>query len=246
MQLQQLYSYVRRAIDDYSLIEENDKIAIGLSGGKDSLTLLYALSGLKKFYPKKFDCIAISVDLGLDGYNAKPMQILCNQLGVEFHTIKTEIAPIIFDSRQESSPCSLCSKMRKGALNNLAKELGANKIAYGHHMDDIVETLLLSMLYEGRYHTFSPLTYLDRMELTLIRPMLYLPEANIIGFCNKYNITLPFDKLCPVDGNTKREYVKQLLKTINKDNPGAIKRIFNSIINSNLPGWSKKGNTIRE
>ena len=185
MKLQQVLSYVRKAIDDYHMIEEGDKIAIGISGGKDSLTLLYALHGLKRFYPKKFEIHAVTVDLGFHNVDFEKIQELCEELQVPYTIVKTDIAKIIFDDRKEENPCSLCAKMRKGALNDAMKELGCNKIAYAHHKDDVVETMLMSLIFEGRLHTFSPITYLDRMDLTVIRPLMYMSEADVIGFVNK-------------------------------------------------------------
>ena len=155
MKLQQVLSYTRRAIDDYHMIEEGDRIAIGISGGKDSLTLLYALHGLKRFYPKHFDIHAVTVDLGFDNLNLQKIQELCESLEVEYTIVKTDIANIIFNERKESNPCSLCAKMRKGALNDAIKAAGCNKVAYAHHKDDLVETLLMSLILEGRIHTFS-------------------------------------------------------------------------------------------
>ncbi len=228
MKLQQLYSYTRRAIDDYQMIDENDKIAIGISGGKDSLTLLYALHGLRRFYPKKFDIVAITVDLGLGIQKLDDINKLCKQLNVEYHIVNTEIGNIIFGDRKETNPCSLCAKMRKGALNEKALELGCNKIAYAHHRDDVIETMLLSLIYEGRFHSFSPYTFWDRTGLTLIRPMMYLNEADIIGFANKYELPVAKNP-CPVDGHTKRQYVKELLAQLNRDNPGIKERLFNAI-----------------
>lgn len=230
MKLQQLLSYTRKAIDDYGMIEENDKIAIGISGGKDSLTLLYALSHLRYFYPKKFDIIAVTVDLGFDNLNLEKIQELCNQLKVEYHVIKTDIAQIVFDIRNESNPCSLCAKMRKGALNDAVKELGCNKVAYAHHKDDLIETMMMSLIFEGRLHTFSPVTFLDRSGLTLIRPLMYLYEGDVKGFVKENE--LPVVKSpCPVDGTTKREYAKDLVNQLNRDHPGAKARMFRAIIN---------------
>ena len=154
MKLQQVFSYVRKAIDDYHMIEENDKIAIGISGGKDSLTLLYALHGLQRFYPKHFDIHAVTVDLGFQNLNLEEIKTLCSSLGVEYHIIETDIAKIIFEDRKETNPCSLCAKMRKGALNDAIKAIGCNKVAYAHHKDDVVETMLMSLIFEGRFHTF--------------------------------------------------------------------------------------------
>ena len=237
MKLQQVFSYVRKAIDDYHMIEENDKIAIGISGGKDSLTLLYALHGLQRFYPKHFDIHAVTVDLGFQNLNLEEIKTLCSSLGVQYHIIETDIAKIIFEDRKENNPCSLCAKMRKGALNDAIKAIGCNKVAYAHHKDDVVETMLMSLIFEGRFHTFSPVTYLDRTGLTVIRPLLYMNEADVIGFINKYHFPV-VKSPCPADGNTKREYIKELLKHLNQENPGVKERMFTAIHNGNLKGWS--------
>lgn len=236
MKLQQVLSLTRRAIDDYHMIQAGDKIAVGISGGKDSLTLLYALHGLKRFYPESFDIHAVTVDLGFGNQNFDQIKALCEKLDVPYTIIKTEIAEIIFEQRKETNPCSLCAKMRKGALNEAMKAVGCNKIAYAHHKDDIIETFLMSLIYEGRIHTFSPITYLDRMDVTVIRPLMYMKEVDVIGFVNKYQ--LPVAKSpCPVDGYTKREYIKQLLSKLNQENPGVKERMFTAIKNQNLEGW---------
>ena len=169
MKLQQLLSFTRKAVDEYQMIEAGDKIAVGISGGKDSLTLLYALAGLRRFYPKPFDLIAITVDLGYEKFHTEKIEALCQELDVPYHVVKTDIARILFEERKESNPCSLCAKMRKGALNEAVKKLGCNKVAYAHHKDDIVETMILSLIFEGRFHSFSPKSYLDRMDLTVIQ-----------------------------------------------------------------------------
>lgn len=239
MKLQQLYSYVRRAIEDYEMIEEGDKIAVGISGGKDSLTLLYALSGLRKFYPRHFELTAITVDLGYPDFNLAPIEALCRQLEVPYHIVHTDIAQVIFEERNENSPCSLCAKMRKGALNNAIKELGCNKVAYAHHQDDMIETVFLSLIFEGRFYSFSPKTYLDRTKLTVIRPLMYVAEADVKGFENKYQLPVVKNP-CPVDGITKREYVKTLVRQINLENPGSKSRIFHAILEGNIPGWPEK------
>lgn len=238
MELQRLYSYARKAIDEYNMINEGDKIAVGISGGKDSLTLLYALSGLRRFYPKHFEIIAITVDLGLS-MDYSPIVKLCEELNVEYKIIKTEIFETVFNIRKESNPCSLCAKMRKGAFDEAAKEAGCNKIAYAHHMDDMVETLYMSLIFEGRLHSFSPVSYLDRTGLTLIRPLMFIPEADVIGFTNKYNLPVVKNK-CPADGYTKREYIKDLLKNLQKDNPEIKKRAFTAITNADFSDWPKK------
>ncbi len=236
MKLQQLLSYTRKAIDEYQMIDEGDKIAVGISGGKDSLTLLYALHGLRRFYPKHFDLIAVTVDLGYEKFHTEKIEALCQSLDVPYYVVETDIAKILFDERKEPNPCSLCAKMRKGALNEAVKNLGCNKVAYAHHKDDIIETMLLSLIYEGRFHSFSPKSFLDRMELTVIRPMMYINEADVIGFQHKYD--LPVEKSrCPVDGHTKRQYAKDLLKQLNMENPGVRQRMFTAIQNGNIEGW---------
>ena len=235
MKMKQVYSITRKAIDDYQMIEDGDKIAVGISGGKDSLTLLYALHGLQRFYPKKFDIYAITVDLGFQNLNLDEITKLCENLEIPYHIAKTDIGKIIFEDRKETNPCSLCAKMRKGALNTAIKELGCNKVAYAHHKDDVVETMMMSLIYEGRMHTFRPVTYLDRMDLTVIRPLIYMKEADVIGFVNKYEVPV-VKSPCPADGHTKREYVKNLLRGINLETPSVKDRMFTAIQNS-IDGW---------
>lgn len=237
MRLQQVLSYVRKAVDDYHMIADRDKIAVGISGGKDSLTLLYALHGLRRFYPQKFDIHAVTVDLGFGNLDLSRIESICaDELQIPYTIVKTDIADIIFEQRKESNPCSLCAKMRKGALNEAIKKEGCNKVAYAHHKDDVVETMLMSLIYEGRFHTFSPVTYLDRMDLTVIRPLMYMNEADVIGFVNKNQIPV-VKSPCPADGYTKREYVKQLLKKLNQENPGVKERMFTAIQDGGMTGW---------
>ena len=219
MQLQRLLSYARKAVDEYNMIQEGDHIAVGISGGKDSLTLLYALHGLKRFYPQKFQLSAITVDLGFDDFDLTPIQELCHEMKVPYKIVRSDIYDILFNVRKESNPCSLCAKMRKGALNQAIKEMGCNKIAYAHHKDDIIETMLLSLIFEGRFHSFSPRTSLDRMDLTVIRPLMSVDEMDVIGFKNKYGLTDVKSKR-PVDGHNKRQYSKELLKQLNTAHPG--------------------------
>ncbi len=240
MKLQRVLSEVRKAVDDYRMIAEGDKIAVGISGGKDSLTLLYALSSLRRFYPHPFELVAVTVDLGFANLDLSEIKKLCEKLEVPYTVVKTQIGQIVFEQRQENNPCALCAKMRKGALNEAMKQLGCNKIAYAHHMDDVVETMMLSLLYEGRFHTFSPVTYLDDTGLTVIRPLIYMKEADVIGFVRKYEVPV-VKSPCPADGHTKREYVKQLLKQLNTENPGVKQRMFTAIQNGydNLKEWNK-------
>ena len=239
MKLQQLLSFTRKAVDEYQMIQEGDHIAVGISGGKDSLTLLYALHGLKRFYPNKFELSAITVDLGYEEFDLNPVHELCQELGVPYKVVKTDIAHILFEERKESNPCSLCAKMRKGALNDAVKEMGCNKVAYAHHKDDIIETMLLSLIFEGRFHSFSPKTYLDRMDLTVIRPIMFVDEADVIGFKNKYNLPVVKSK-CPVDGYTKRQYAKELVRQLNTEHLGAKNRMFTAILNGDIEGWPER------
>lgn len=236
MKLQRLYSLTRQAIDRYHLIENGDHIAVGLSGGKDSLTLLYALHGLKRFYPLHFELTAITVDLGYKDFDISPIKQLCEQLSIPYQVVPTEIRKILFDTRKESNPCSLCAKMRKGALNAAAKKSGCNKIAYAHHKDDVIETMLLSLIFEGRFYAFSPRTYLDHKELTVIRPLIFVSESDVVRFKDKYDLTICKNP-CPVDGHTKREYVKQLTSKLSEENPGVKERFFHAITEGNIEGW---------
>ncbi len=228
MTTQQLLSPLRRAVDTFNMIDEGDRIAVGLSGGKDSVTLLTLLAKLRLFYPNKFSVVAITIDMGLD-YDEKEilaMKDYCKSLNVEYVIEKTDIGPILFDIRKEKNPCSLCSKMRRGALNTVAKKLGCNKLALGHHADDLVETFFLSMIFEGRFSTFEPVTYLSRSEVTVIRPMIYIEEKDIAAFANKNPV---IHNPCPADKHTKRQYVKELIASIKKDVPFAKDRMLSAI-----------------
>ena len=244
MKLQRLLSLTRQAVDAYQMIDTDDHIAIGLSGGKDSLTLLYALQGLRRFYPKRFELSAVTVDLGYEKCDFSPVSELCRELEVPYHIVKTDIARLLFEERKESNPCSLCAKMRKGALNQAVKEMGCNKVAYAHHKDDIIETMLLSMLFEGRFYSFSPRTYLDRMDLTVIRPMMFVDESDVVGFQNKYDLPVVKSR-CPIDGYTKRQYAKELVQQLNKEHHGAKQRMFTAILNGNIKGWPKRSVHVR-
>lgn len=229
MTLQQLLSPARRAIEDYKMIDHGDRIAVGLSGGKDSVTLLYILAALRRFYPAEFELAAITVDMGMKETDAAEKQALvdlCAELDVPYKVVPTDIAEIIFDIRKEKNPCSLCAKMRRGALNNAAIEMGCNKLALGHHADDLVETLFLSMFYEGRLSTFSPVSHMSRSGITLIRPMIYIEECNIRAFSQDKPI---LHNPCPADKHTQREYVKQLLNGIRRDIPFVKDRILSAI-----------------
>ena len=239
--MKRLLSYTRRAIDDYSMIEEGDKIAVGVSAGKDSLTLLCAMAYLRRFYPKKFELIAITIDMGFEGgMDFTPIKELCEKLDVPYHIIPTEISKIIFDVRKESNPCSLCAKMRRGALHTAAKELGCTSVALGHHFDDVVETFMLNLFFEGRLGCFSPVTYLSRVGIKLIRPMIYMPEKDVKEFTNK-NMLPVVASPCPADKTTERENMKQLLHSLERDNKGLRYRIFGAITRGELDGFKNLG-----
>ena len=236
MTLQKLYSYTRQAINDFQLIQDGDKIAIGVSGGKDSLALLYALSGLKKFIPEKIELVAITIDLGYENFDTTEIQKLCEKLEIEFHLVKTQIAQILKAKIENGSYCSLCAKMRKGALTDFSKQLGCNKIAYAHHKDDFIETMMLSLLYEGQFFTFPPKLYHKEADITIIRPLIYIPEVDIIGFKNKYDLQCVKNP-CSFDGTTRREYVKKLISQIQKENPNVKEKMFNAILKDKIYEW---------
>lgn len=211
--MQKLLSYTRRAVDHYHMIDEGDRIAVGVSGGKDSLALLVALANLRRFYPKQYEVVAITLEMGYEEMDFAPVQALCDALGVEYIRVPTQIKQIVFDIRKEESPCSLCAKLRRGALHDAALAAGCKKVALGHHFDDVVETYMLSLMYEGRISCFKPVTYLDRRGITLIRPLLYTPEHYIRSFARREALPIVHNP-CPADGNTKRQEVKDLLRTL--------------------------------
>ena len=225
--MQKLLSFIRRGVDDYKMINEKDHITVGVSGGKDSLALLAGLANLRRFYPKPFKLSAVTLDMGF-GMDFSPVAQFCDELGVEYVLKKTDIAEILFDIRKETNPCSLCAKMRRGALHDAALELGSHKVALGHHNDDALDTFMLSLVYEGRVNCFSPVTYLDRKDITLIRPMIYAPENYVIGFAKRYELPVVKNR-CPEDKRTKREYAKNLIKQLEKENPGFKTRLFTAI-----------------
>jgi len=235
---QKVLSFTRRCVEDYDMISEGDRIAVGVSGGKDSLAMLVAMANLKRFYPIKFELEAVTLDMGFDGVDFSPVTKLCDELGVRHTVIKTQMKEIIFDIRQEENPCSLCAKMRRGALHDAALELGCGKVALGHHHDDAVETLMLSLFYEGRISCFRPVTYLDRKKLYLIRPMLYTSERLIRALVNNYPLPIVHNP-CPANGNTKRQEMKDLVKMLDKQNPGLRERLFGAMQRLPLDGWGK-------
>lgn len=227
--MQKIMSKIRKACQDYNLINEGDKIAVGLSGGKDSLVLLTALANMRRFYPKKYEVIAITIDLFNGDSDCSKLEQYCKDLNVEFHKINSQIYNIVFETRKETNPCSLCAKFRRGMLNNSAKQLGCNKVALGHHMDDLIQTFFLSMFYEGRLNTFMPNTYLSSTDLYVIRPMILVEEKEIKIVTKKLNLPV-LNNCCPANHKTEREHMNDILKQICKEIPIAKDRIFRAII----------------
>ena len=237
--MQKLMGLVRRCVDDYNMIEAGDKIAVGVSGGKDSLVLLVLLAGLKKYFNKPFELEAITIDMGL-GLDYSAIQALCGKWEVPYTVVKTEIAPIIFDYRKEKNPCSMCSKMRRGALNQAILDKGFNKLALGHHYDDAVETFVMSLIYEGRISCFQPVTNLDRTGVIQIRPMLYIHEKTVDNFARRMELPV-LQNRCPVDKETKREEIKKLIYDLSATYPDLKERIFGAMQRYPLPEWEPHG-----
>lgn len=237
--MQKLMGLVRRCAEDYNMIEEGDRIAVGVSGGKDSLVLLVLLAGLRRCLNKSFALHAITIDMGL-GMDYSGIEKLCEELEVPYTIVKTEIAPIIFDYRKEKNPCSMCSKMRRGALNQAILDLGFNKLALGHHYDDAVETFMMSLIYEGRISCFQPVTNLNRTGITQIRPMLYIHEKTVDSFAQRESLPVLVNR-CPVDKHTKREEVKELIFDLVKTYPDLKERIFGAMQRYPLPEWEPHG-----
>ncbi len=229
-------SLVRRAVDDFGMINEGESLAVGVSGGKDSLVLLCALAHLQRYYPKSFELRALTLDLGFPDMDFSPVAELCRRLNVPYTLKKTDIRQIVFDVRKEDNPCSLCSKMRRGALNDTMKELGCNKLALGHHWDDAIETFLLSLMFEGRISCFKPATYMSRADVWQIRPLIYAGEERVLRLSEQ--LGLPVVKnACPQDKDSKRHEIKQLISDLEKDYPDIKAKIFGAITRLPLEGW---------
>jgi len=229
---------MRRAIEDYNMIEDGDKIAVALSGGKDSLTLLYALKNLQRFFSKKFELIAISINPGFYDFNEKILKNNCKKADVELVIINEPIKQIVFDERKEKNPCSLCANLRRGILNSTAKKYGCNKIALGHNEDDVLETFLMNIIYAGNISTFAPISYMDRSEITLIRPLIYVPEKLTKSFVKRNEIEV-MPKVCEMDGKSTREYALKLLKELEINNKQTRANLMGAIKRKNLNGWKE-------
>ena len=234
--INELTGHVRRAVDDYGMIQAGDKVAVGVSGGKDSLLLLLCLKHLQSYYPKPFELEAITLELGFEGMDFAPVAQLCRDWDIPYTCLKTDIKEVVFDVRKESNPCSLCAKMRRGALNNAIREHGVNKLALGHHFDDAVETFMMSLLFEGRLSCFMPVTYLDRSGVTQIRPLIYLGEQKISNAAR--DLELPVvENPCPQDKASKRYEIKTMLKTMSADYPDMKTKVFGAMQRLPLKGW---------
>ena len=227
---------VRRCVDDYRMIEAGDKIAVGISGGKDSLVLLDSLRYLQGYYPAPFELLAITIDLGFPDMDFSAVEAHCAELGVPYLRVQTDIREIVFDARQENNPCSLCAKMRKGALNTAVRENGCRKLALGHHFDDAVETFMMSLLFEGRLNCFKPVTYLSRSDVTQIRPLLYVGELRCARLAE--SLALPVVKnTCPMDTTSKRKEIKDLLAQMSETYPDLRSKVFGAMQRLPLDGW---------
>lgn len=236
--LQKVVGKMRKAIEDYNMIEDGDKIAVGLSGGKDSITLLNALNNLRRYYSKHFDIIAITIHTGGENFNTDNLKKMCDELGIEYIVYMSNIFEVVFDIRKEKSPCSLCANLRRGMLNSLAIEHGCNKIALGHHMDDVIETAIMNLFLNGNFNTFAPVTYLSRSDVKTIRPLIYVSEKELRATARENNYPV-MQKCCHKDGFTKREYVKNLIADTQKEMHDIKKNIFGAIKRSNIKGWNK-------
>ena len=229
---------MRKAITDYDMIQPGDKIAVGVSGGKDSMALLLTLNRLKKYLGIPFEIVGITLDPQFKGIETDYSKIeeICKEHEIEYHIKRTEIGTIIFDERNESNPCSLCARMRRGSLHDLTKELGCNKIALGHHYDDAVETFIMNLFNEGRIGNFSPVTYLSRKDITMIRPMVYAPETIIQSVVTRHDIPI-VKSICPVDGITNRQWTKDFLKDMEAKDKGFKERIFGAMKRAHVSNW---------
>lgn len=236
--MQRILGTIRKAVEDYNMIKDGDKIAVGLSGGKDSITLLYALNTFKKYLSYNIEIVGLSINPGFDGFYTSNLEKICKEIDIPFIVKESQIKQIVFDERKEKNPCSLCANLRRGMLNSFAKEAGCNKVALGHNQDDVIETFLLNLFYTGSINTFAPVTYLSRSDIHTIRPMIYLPENEIRRFIKRNNITV-IKKCCPQDGYTKREYMKDLIIDLSKDIPPLRKSLVGAIKRSNINGWNE-------
>ena len=237
--MQHILGLVRRCVEDYQMIEDGETIAVGVSGGKDSLVALTALARLRRFYPKPFQLEAITLEMGMPGMDFMPVEEYCRRLEVPYRRIQVPVYQIVFEERKEKNPCSLCAKMRRGSLNTALKERGISKIALGHHYDDAIETLLMNLLFEGRIGCFQPVTWLDRMEITQIRPLLYCREEEIRRAARRLELPV-VPSSCPADGSSRRQEIKELLEQLSGRYPDLKQKLFGAIQRYPLYGWDRE------
>ena len=234
--LNRFTSIVRKGVDEYNMIQPGDRIAVGVSGGKDSMLLLRAMKHLQIYYPKSFELMALTIEMGFEGMDFDPVQRMCDEIGVEYVRIKTDIKEVVFDVRQEENPCSLCSKMRRGAINTAMREHGCNKLALGHHFDDAVETFLMSLMFEGRISCFKPVTYMSRADVWQIRPMIYASEDKVAAVARELGLPI-VENPCPADTGSKRYEIKQLIRQLETQFPDLRSKVFGSMQRLPLEGW---------
>ena len=236
--MQKILGYMRKAIQEFNLISDGDSVAVGISGGKDSLVLLKGLALLQRFIGIDYRIVGITLDPQFNGVPGDYSAVaeMCSDMGIEYHLIPTHIGEIVFDVRKEDHPCSLCARMRRGALHDAAKEYGCNKIALGHHYNDAVETFIMNLFTEGRIGCFSPKSYLSRKDLTLIRPLVFAPEKEIRKAAMKNNLSVVKSK-CPADGHTNREKTKNFILHMEREDNGFTDRLFGAMRRANIDGW---------
>ncbi len=242
-ELQKVLSRVRQAASHYDMIREGDRIAVGVSGGKDSMALLYALSEMRRFYPMPYEVTAVTVDMGFRGVDFDaafaPVARFCAGLGVEFQVVRTKIAEIVFEERKEENPCSLCAMLRRGALNNACGEMGCNKLALGHHKDDVVETFMMNLMHEGRIGCFEPVTVYENIGLTVIRPLCYTEERMVKTLVTAADLPV-VASLCPEDGHTERQVMHDFLMSFEREHRGTYRRMFGALERRGIDGWKEK------
>lgn len=236
--MKKLLSLTRAAVDKYNMIEAGDKIAVGVSGGKDSLALLYALAKLRDFYPKPFSLVAVTLDYQFNGIaeDYTEIEALCKELQVEYIVRRTNLWEVIFETRKEKNPCSLCAKMRRGLLHDTAVANGCNKVALGHHMDDVAETFLMNLLNGGKIGCFSPVSYLSNKKLYLIRPLIFAYEKDVAAAARRANLPVVKSR-CPMDKVSNRQNMKELLRSLEKDYPAVRKKIVGALERSHIDSW---------
>lgn len=239
--MQKILGYIRKAVQEFDLIEKGDKIAVGISGGKDSLVLLSGLALMRRFAEFDYDIVAVTIDPGFNGVpnNYEAVARLCEKLDVPFSLVHTQIGEIVFDVRKEPNPCSLCANMRRGALHDAAKAAGCNKLALGHHNDDVIETFIMNLFKEGRIGCFSPKTHLDRKDITVIRPLVLAPESQVISACNRNSLEV-VKSVCPADKTTTRQQTKEFLADMERKDKGFKLRMFTALRKNGVDGWGYK------